>query len=419
MSGQRGSILVFVTLTVSVLMLVGLTFATATTAEYRSAMHHTHGIQAFYVAEAGLNWARRSLEQGTIVLPTGLAVGQEHIVYRSAAFGGTDTFLGTIGEMRIAAIRRTATEWELLSEGRQQVARRTLAWQMTVTEGTGSSAVLNRHHIATTLSVSSDARLAGNVDMAGPFAPGRMSGSVNGTITYGSTMVFERPTLPAAPTLPWRGDFTSGAFLGSGHYGLFGVAGERVVSINVPDHNDVIIRVQQLEVRNDGQIRITGTGTGRVVFHVDGAAVIRDDSRINDHGNRNPAQFVIYHRGSTQIVVRDNVIFRGSIAAPHANVTLRDDVVIEGNILSGSDTVLLQDDVRLIGVLYAPSAAITIRDDVQVAGTAVGRSLGMQNDSRLTIDPSILARFDPFAQELQLWQGAAGQTISFHRWGAR
>ncbi|MDP3486779.1 MAG: PilX N-terminal domain-containing pilus assembly protein, partial [Bacillota bacterium] len=87
---EKGSILVFALIVVAVLMVVGVTFTSVTTAEYRAAIAHTSSIQAFYVAEAGLAWAMQGILSGSLTFPTNLAVGQEHVVYRSAGFAGAE-----------------------------------------------------------------------------------------------------------------------------------------------------------------------------------------------------------------------------------------------------------------------------------------------------------------------------------------
>ncbi len=443
MQSQRGSVLVFVTLTVAVLMIVGVTFATATTSEYRAAMHHTHSTQAFYVAEAGLNWARHALEQGSLVLPTGVSVGHEHISYQSAAFGGTHTALASIGELRVAFVR-TASGWALSSQGAQQITRRTLGLTVTEQVAAGATGVLDRHQVGSSITLTGSAsiigdvtagsveltgnpRLTGDVEIVGTTLAGKVSappGAISGPISLvPSAVSFAPPNLTdrLPSDLVWRGNFTAGwwpvppyTLPGTGHYGTIDVQSELL--INVPSAADVVIRVNELRVTGSGRITITGSGTGRVVFHVERALRLSGSGTINNGGSSDKVD--VFYYGSEDIDVAGDTRLVGSLVAATADIDISGSAGITGHILTGGSSVRVTGDADAhVRVLYAPNAQVRLTGSGSLSGVVVARSLEGTGATTLIINTGTLTQFERFATGLNLWSGT--RVFTFSNWGYR
>jgi len=443
MQDQKGSALVLVMLTVAALLIVGVSLVAASTVEYRSSVNHGYSTQAFFVAEAGLNWARRGLQSGTIVLPTGLSVGQTHTVYRSQGFGGTSTALISVGELDIA-FTRTASGWDLVAQGAQHQARRTVSLQITEQAGAGSGSILDRHHVRQGVSLSGSASIAGDVTAARVHLMGspRISGNVeivgatlvgqvtapHGTIT-GTTILISTTETFATPTithllpsgLSWRGDFTAGwwpsppyALPGTGQYGTILVESELV--INVPSAADVVVRVGHLRVTGSGLITITGSGTGRVIFHVENEFSVAGSGAINRNGSSDKVD--IFYHGSNEVRMTGATLVVGSLIANTANIVLGGSGGITGHILTGGNRVEIsgaaQGNVR---VLYAPNAALHITGSGNLSGVAVVDSFTGSGAASLQITGLIGSQFDRFANNLNLWPTTA--SFTFHNWNLR
>ncbi len=425
MRQQQGSILVFVVLTVAVLMIYGVTFASATVAEYRAAMHHTQGIQAFNIAEAGLNWARRGLHSGSIVLPA-IGVGQTRVIYRSAAFGtpvGAQV-LADIGEVevRVARIRSVggaAPHLELIAEGRQGQARRTVSILVNETAGFPPEDVLTRHQVVGAVTMRDDAVIRGDISGASFTLSG--DAVIHGTdivappLTTFAPPAFSLPTgLAARSAVVVRGDSVT-TLPGSGNYPSITVEGNGVLLISVPDERDVIIRTDTFTVRNDARINITGTGTGRVLLHVRESVLLRNNARINVNGHI--ARFMLYHHGTAPLSLSNDVSFTGIVVTNSAPVTVENDARLTGHLITGSGSVVIRNDAVVTGVVYAPQAAVEIRDDGRVTGTVIAGGLNLRHDAEITYATGGFASFTPMVPDLGLWPTAA--SYSFHTWGSR
>jgi cytoskeletal protein CcmA (bactofilin family) len=420
MHSQRGSILVFVTLTVAILMIVGVTFATATTAEYRSAMHHTQGTQAFYIAEAGLNWARRGLGNGSIVLPS-IGVGQTHILYRSAAFGtpvGTQV-LADIGEIEVAVRRLTASRIELVVQGRQQLARRTLSIQADETAGAGVETALGRHQVNGVVDLGNHAVIRGDIS-GSSFVLG------NHAVIHGARIVgpplasFAPPTFSLPTDLTSRGTLTvnehgSASLLGNSSYTDVVVRAHGVLMINVPDANDVVIRVRNLSIREHARLNRTGTGTGRVLLHIEQSLTLSSHAHVNASGHIE--RMIVYGHGTAGISVSEHASLTGILVTNTAPVTLRSHATLTGHIITGATSVTVDNHAQLTGVLYAPRARVDVGNHGRVDGVVIAGTLYVNNHGQVNIASGGIASFTPSVTALGLWSTAT--SYSFHTWGSR
>ncbi|MBS3984166.1 MAG: pilus assembly PilX N-terminal domain-containing protein [Selenomonadales bacterium] len=413
MHSQRGSILVFVTLTVAILMIVGATFATATTAEYRSAMHHTQGTQAFYIAEAGLNWARHGLGNGSIVLPS-IGIEQTHILYRSAAFGtpvGTQV-LADIGEIEVVVRRLTASRIELVVQGRQQLARRTLSIQADETTDVDVENVLARHQVVGEVNLGEEAEIRGDIS-AGSFVWGEDARIIDGKAIIGPPLAsFRPPTFVFPSGLTSRGAVTvregrSASLSVNSSYTDVTVQEDGVLIINVPDARDVVLSIENLTLHEDAQINRTGDGTGRVLLHIRQRMIIGEEARINGHIER----MIVYYHGTTRLTLGEDSSLTGILVTNNAPVTLAEGARLDGHLITGATEVRVSEDARLVGVLYAPHARVDIGEGALVEGVLIADRLFVGEEGKVNRAAGGIESFTP---ALGLWS-----TYSFHTWGSR
>lgn len=412
MQNQKGSALVLVMLTVAALLIVGVSLVAASTVEYRSSVNHGHSTQAFFVAEAGLNWARRGLLQGTIVLPTGLSVGQTHTVYRSQGFGGTSTALISVGELDIA-FTRTASGWDLVAQGAQHQARRTVSIQVTEQAGAGGGS-LDRHHVSGSVSVSGSATVTGNINASSWDAnsASRVTGTLNHVPT--TNFLFPAVSMPLPNGLTPQSNFSTTkdntpVFPGAGHYHNFKV--NHRLDINVPSSADVVIRVGVLSITNKGSIHISGPGTGNVVFHVDNSLDLDGKDNINHGGS--PARLQIFHHGSSEVELTGQVVIVGSLITNTASIEISGNAAVSGHILTNSTSVKIgkaadnnnnKKSVPAVlpgQVIYAPNAHLELQGNDFWNGVVVVKQLSGSGNSALHLDTALATPIDTFAPNLR------------------
>jgi len=326
-------------MTVAALLIVGVSLVSASTVEFRSAINQSHSTQAFYVAEAGLNWARRTMVPAS--LPT--SGNTPHILYRSIAFGGDNTALAEIGELDVTVTRIADGRWELRSTGLQHQARRTVSWHIT-------QKVPTNHQIEDEFSDHPKADLR-------PVPEGESG------LTYPSV------TLPQLPAETDRGNLTvstATTIAASGHYNNLTVNGPLTIT---PGNTDLNIVVNTLVVSNNGSLVIGGTGTGRVIIHV-----IRS---VDLHGTV----------GSTTTVNRLQVIQHGDRTV-NIGGTPTDPGHFHGTLITNVATIRIDHSATLSGLLITNSTereAIRIRNDASV-GTATEGVLFYAPNGRVDID---------------------------------
>jgi len=423
MQNQKGSALVLVMLTVAALLIVGVSLVAASTVEYRSSVNHGHSTQAFFVAEAGLNWARLGLRSGTIALPT-IVVGQEVVLYRNAAFGTPVVglpvaSLDAIGPIEVRVRRLTSTRVEITTQGRQFQALRTVAIQADETAGAGVEAALARHQVNGQVRLVNDAIVNG--DISGLAFELRNEAAINGARIVGSPLAaFARPVFSLPTSLSQRGALTvrdegTASLLASSRYTDVTVENDGVLMINVPDANDVVIVVRNLSIRNDARLNRTGTGTGRVLLHVEQTLTLSNDAFLNESGRIE--RMIVYYHGTASLTLGNDVRLTGIIVTNNVPITLENDAVLKGHVITGAANVTLRNDARLTGILYAPLARVDVKNDGRIDGMVIGSSLFMENDGQLNRATGGIASFTPSVLAHGLWP--AGANFTFHTWAGR
>jgi len=425
-------------MTVAALLIVGVSLVSASTVEFRSAINQSHSTQAFYVAEAGLNWARREVMRGDIILPASTVTPK--VVYSSPAFGGMSDDLEEIGELHIT-VSRTAAGWDLISTGAQHQARRTLSWQITEQLGAGGGSALDRHRVRQAIALSGSSsitgnvtaarvdltgnpRITGNVEIVGTTLAGQVTGpqgSITGTTTLIPTaQTFNAPAMPPMPNPPlvWHRDFTAGwwptppyTLPGTGQYGTITVESELI--INVPSAANVVIHVGELIVQGSGRITIARTGTGRVTFLVDRALTINGSGSINNGGS--PDAVDVFYFGSTPIALAGSTLLVGSLIAQSADVGITGSGGITGHIITGGSNISVTGNAAAhVRVLYAPNADLVLSGSGRLSGIAIVRSKTGTGNTSLQFDSRLQSQFDRFATDLGLW--APTRTYTFENW---
>ncbi|KAF0197441.1 MAG: hypothetical protein FD169_423 [Bacillota bacterium] len=449
---EKGSILVFALIVVAVLMVVGVTFTSVTTAEYRAAIAHTSSIQAFYVAEAGLAWAMQGILSGSLTFPTNLAVGQEYVAYRSAGFAGAEplsSFMSDIGDMRISYIR-TNEGWNIVSEGKKNLAKSKVSTKVDVGSGSDSglplAAMFGTVKLGANFAIVGDVmanslefnawntKVTGDVYIVGDDLAGKIkltqpiSNHITGTVSLvPSAPTFSPPDLTGRlpQGLTPRGSFTAGwnpstsTLPGTGSYDSITV--RATLLINVPGDADVIIRTKNLTVNGAGAgrgIYITGSGKGRLIFHVENTLSITADGFINTDGSFDKVD--IYYYGTQTINLGGASIVKASLIAHSANVNIGASGGIVGHVITGGNSVTVSGAAEAhLRVLYAPNAVISLTGNGKLKGIVVGRELNGSGASgdRVILDGSPATTFTRFANALNLWP--TGDVYTFHTWGGR
>jgi len=407
MASQRGSALVLVLMTVAALLIVGVSLVSASTVEFRSAINQSHSTQAFYVAEAGLRWARRTIVPGS--LPTSGTIPQ--ILYRSSAFGGTSTDLAGIGELDVTVTRIADGRWELRSTGLQHQARRTVSWQITQAAGVGIGVVLDRHAVLGNLSLDNNAHVYGNIFVNQSLISRGNNSVITGTVTPPPAAgTFVAPTTYPFPsqTLLWRGDLQinnnqTAVVSANGQYGTINIENNGNLQIRVDSAETLIVRLGSLTMSNNASLTITGSGTGRVVLHVNGSLRIANKNvDINQSGNAHgdPTRLEIYvhgNDGGTAVHLNNNLDFSGSLLVSNGSVLLDNNVRFNGNIVLGGGNVRLDNNAHLQGVVFAPATHVTLANNASVTGAVVAGSYLGNNNSVTTFEANRVVGFNAWA----------------------
>jgi len=397
-------------MTVAALLIVGVSLVSASTVEFRSAINQSHSTQAFYVAEAGLNWARRGLVQGTLTLPARLDLNQPHFFHPNPVAGLTNANLAAFGVHEITVTRIADGRWELRSTGLQHQARRTVSWQITELPVVGTGAALDRHHVRGIVSVQGAATVTGNVNASswGSVSPTGLPEAQRTTLPV-DQFTFPRVTMAPPSGLTWRGDFTTNrdgapVFPGHGQYGTITVNDR--LDINVTGPADVVIRVGTLNV-DKGSIVITGSGTGRVIFHVGNAFSL--DGPINSGGS--PARVSLFYHGSNDVKLTGNEFLGGSLITNTANIEISGNAVVAGHILTNADSVRIgkaEDNNKnkkaslVLGrVIYAPNAHLEMQGNDTLTGVIVVEQLTAGGNASLNLNTTFSAPVDTFATNLR------------------
>ncbi|MBS4054466.1 MAG: pilus assembly PilX N-terminal domain-containing protein [Thermaerobacter sp.] len=403
MQDQKGSALVLVMLTVAALLIVGVSLVAASTVEYRSSVNHGHSTQAFFVAEAGLNWARLGLRSGTIALPT-IVVGQEVVLYRNAAFGTPVVglpvaSLDAIGPIEVRVRRLTANTLQIESRGRQHQAQRMVSMLITETGGAGSGSLPTSHHTRNPMTQHNHAVLIGEVN------------ANRESFNYPDVRV---PSLP--PEQPNRNRLevkSATAITASGHYTDLIVNGPLTIT---PGNTDLIIVANTLVVGNQGSIQI-GAGTRSVIIHVINTITL--DGSIGLPGTVDRLQ-VIQH-GDIEVRLENRGIFHGSLITNSANIRIDNSAAVSGLLLTNSTA---NDAIRIrnfasVGtanqgvLLYVPNGKVDIDNHANVFGVVIAEDLHV-GKATLTLNRTGVPSSAPFVTF-----GGGGTTFSFSNWNTQ
>lgn len=423
---ERGSALVLVMITVAALLILGVSLVSASTVEFRSAINHSHSTQAFYIAEAGLNWARRGLRSGTLVMPT-IAVGQEVVLYRNAAFGtpivGVPVAtLDAVGGIEIRVRRLTSTRVEIAAQGRQFQALRILSIHADETAGAGVEAALARHQVNGVVNLGNHAVVRG--DISGTSFVLANHSTIDGAHIVGQSLATFAPPVFSLPTgLTPRGLLTviehgSASLLAGSSYTDVTVRAHGVLMINVPDTNDVVITVRNLSVREHARINRTGTGTGRILLHIEQTMTLSSQSHVNASGHIE--RMIVYYHGTAGLTLSEHASLTGVLVtndAANAAVTLRNHSQLTGHIITGATTVDVDNHALLTGVLYAPRARVDVSNHGRVDGVVIAGSLFIDNHGQVNRATGGIASFAPSVVGHGLW--SAGTNFAFHTWTGR
>lgn len=418
MSSQRGSVFIYVSVLIGVLVIMGVTFSFVAGSGVTSVGNITNRTRAFYIAEAGLAWGREEIQAGRVNL-THMLLGEERVVYRSSVFGSTVgvQVLSDIGDIEVTVLRNTLSRYTLNSRGYVNGVVRQVRTTVDYVMDVEDTDIVSMHRMLTLTDMRNTSIIRGDIkSQSYVLAIGAQI--VGNRVTAENTYSFLRPTVVTPAGLPNRGNFTvstggSGLLPGSGVYGTIRVSNRGLLMINVPSSDDVVIVVNSLDLRVDTRINITGAGAGRVRIYVLGGINLRDGVVINSGGS--VSRLRIHYVGASALRLTRNTNMTGFLVVNTALVELSTSFNLNGHLLSGGSVVELRTGARVTGVVYAPVARVDMFDTARVDGLMVSNSVVMRDSSQVNRATGGFTSFLSSVGEYNLWGSMQGGVI-FHTW---
>jgi len=451
MTKEKGSILVLTVMSVAVLMITGVGFLTLATAEYRMSSFHSQTVQAFYAAEAGLNWGKKYLADNIASLipdPEQLGEAAEFTL----PFDGSPQNYGTI----TVKLRKQGAEWDLIAtstvrSAKQVVIQKALVQGGSVTlpdftlylpprpPGTPSgdpSGTVNLANSGTT--ITGDLPVYGVVYVPSYLTiPQVVEPPVNPTPEGGEMGPYSLPPF-VAPSLTSRGNLTvhnsTATISSAGSYNNVSVTGwPCTLNIDATNPSFKELTINHFKVNNaEGNVNIkTGahgldiwlnstdwggnsilniSGPGKVrifiqqSFDIDGTFYI-NYSRTEEKNKwvytpGNSDQLTMYYYGSDKLTIGGNTHLCGSLISGPGELHLKTPNAVIGHVVSGtSGTVTIGpdggSDRHVTGVVYAPYAHVHL-DSGRVTGAIVANSAALTGTANLHLSSYILTDFTGF-----------------------
>ncbi len=425
LTGQRGSVLVITLIVISILSLLLITAALIVAGGQRRAVSAIEELQAFYLAEAGVEEAIQKLRDDWDISsyssplqpfpPSPTPLGEYRYTISSGGSSQDTRVIRAWGivrgeeraHVRVELYRPSVSFPRVLEDGifaRERISLSGSPWIRgpVNTNSTQPGAIFLDWTTGIQGSVSVGPRGDPNQVITGP-------GTVQGSkLSLAEEYLTPLPVFPEFPShLPSRGDFTAGWWpappyyiTADGSYGTIDVQSTLIIDVG----NEVRrIRVRNLRVTGSGKIILQGTG--KLELYVDNTFTLANGGGINVDSRNNPldpSQLLFFYQGRGELSFPGNVRFAGSIYAMTANVRIDNSGMVRGNIVTGGNTVTISGDSRaFVRALYAPNAQVTLSGSGSLRGTIVARILeitggGSVTDPRVVFDTAFVDHF-PFS----------------------
>lgn len=381
----RGAALVIVLLIMGVLLLLGTAFMTISATETQIASNERNAVQAFYLAEAGLNKTISDLNAGAvcsslsdvslgsgtftrtvnlgaslderIIESTGyvpnstsaskaqamVKVTLKGSLFNMALFGGKDS--GTaleIGENSVVDSYDSSqgaynpsspgTKAEIGSNSNDSDDAIKLRWNVTVECSAIARGKIKKESGATVTGVEKSYAFSNAVTLPEVVIPPGSGSDVN---------VPPTTTLPSAPC-PAPGSWS---------YGKLNVAANKTITLCPGTY------YFYGDIKIEPNSTLTISPAGQVKIYVTGKLDVKNNVQINA-ASALPTNLLIY------------------------------------SSFSGSDGVSFGKDLKFFGAIYAPNTNITTQKDSEIFGSLIGKTVDLEEDNKVHFDAALL-RLDP------------------------
>lgn len=201
-----------------------------------------------------------------------------------------------------------------------------------------------------------------------------------------SERTYTLPEFPDFPdNLPYRGNFTTPWVPGTyyeinqdGEYNTISATSNRTITIDLGG-GERTIRVRNLNI-SQGHIELINIGNGKLTLYVDDYFTLNGSSTINNNGN--PDDVFMYYKGSNTINPSGSTKFIGSIYAETADISITGSGGITGHIISGGETINISGDSSAhVRALLAPEATVNVSGSGSLSGAIVCDTINMSGDT--------------------------------------
>ena len=357
---SKGSILVVFIMLVALASLVFIFISFITTRVVESRIRQ-YDLQAFYVAEAGLNKA-----VWTLLAPT--SEGGSGTSWRTT--GTTQNFDGGFYIMRVTASTVTG-EVRILSTGEVRGIRKTLLYDIT---GTGLPPAFNYSVfgnsnilLGRSYAITGDMFINGNTVFEGSGTGGNVYHTAGKTVTGGGTdkgVPSTIPTFPVMDTSYYSNQITLAGGVAAGNQSwsnttvnLGGstiyVNGSAVFSSVTFNGPGMIVATGNITFQNG-----PNTGNNASIKVISGAAFSStgDNTRLNN--------FTYY--GQTSVSMANSYSGTGNVVLSNGNISLSGNVAVSGLLYSKAGSVSLSGSSNVTGSIVAATGVTADKADITI-----------------------------------------------------
>lgn len=397
---ENGSALVLTILIITVLLILSSALIHLYFSESRLSKHEENRKKAYYIAEAGIEYALTVFEKDSFWDEDGSLL-PEYVDNISDLFDGSLTSLER-SENEIIVSTGTSNNISVAIEiqviGEESMPELDMAiysdTDININNGTITGDLATNYG---TITIKGWPTINGDMYIGPDSAP-------EDTVIYppnydldseiynqDNSRTYTLPDFPAFPDdLPYRGDFTTPWVEGEyyeinqdGEYNLIQTSGHRTITIDMGG-GDRIIRVKDLDI-DQGHIELVNTGSGKLILYVEDSFTLNGSSSINKNGN--PEDVFMYYKGSTQINLAGSTDYVGSIYVKEADISMKGSGGINGHILSGGDTINLTGGSSTnVRALLAPDSTVNVTGGASFRGSIVCDILNMSGGANITYE---------------------------------
>lgn len=379
----RGAALVIVLLLMGVLLLLGTAFMTISATETQIASNERNAVQAFYLADAGLNKTISDLNAGAVCsslsdVPLGPGTFTRTVTLGPSLNERTVESTGYVpnstsaskAQAQVKVILKGSLFNTALFGGGTTGTTLDIGQGSVVDSYDSSQGAYGGGNVGTKAEIGSNAdiTLKSNVTVkCSAIAGGTITKQSGASVTGVETpSAFSNPvTLPAVVIPSGSGSNVNvppTTTLTPGSYGRLNVAANKIITLSpgiyyfYKDSDNVSIKMEQsatLMINPAGQVKI----------YVNGKLDVKQDARINVNADGSPG-------------LPTNLLIYSSF--------------------SGSDGVSFDKDLKFSGAIYAPNTSIMVKKlegsdaTLGIYGSLIGRTVNLEKDQKIHFDAALL-----------------------------